>query len=66
MPGSKRRHEDQDFAQFHDWFVFRDPEEVFREFFNGTPFDLFDGRPSFFMSFFSLLICNENNCMVLI
>ncbi|XP_011303808.1 dnaJ homolog subfamily B member 6 [Fopius arisanus] len=43
IPGNKRRHEDEDFDQFHNWFVFRDPEDVFREFFHGSPFnDLFD------------------------
>ncbi|CAL7942560.1 unnamed protein product [Xylocopa violacea] len=43
MPGGKRRHED-DFDPRFDTFVFRDPEEVFREFFGGTSFeDLFSG-----------------------
>ncbi|XP_015593060.1 dnaJ homolog subfamily B member 6-B isoform X2 [Cephus cinctus] len=46
MPGSKRRHEDDFHAQFGGSFVFRDPEEVFREFFGGTHFeDLFGGFP---------------------
>ncbi|XP_076758100.1 dnaJ homolog subfamily B member 6-B isoform X3 [Xylocopa sonorina] len=41
MPGGKRRHED-DFDPRFNTFVFRDPEEVFREFFGGTGFeDLF-------------------------
>ncbi|XP_046751226.1 dnaJ homolog subfamily B member 6 isoform X1 [Diprion similis] len=43
-PGSKRRHEDEFDRQFGGPFVFRDPEDVFREFFGGTPFeDLFAG-----------------------
>ncbi|XP_063974513.1 dnaJ homolog subfamily B member 6-like [Diachasmimorpha longicaudata] len=43
IPGNKRRHEDEDLNQLHNWFVFRDPEDVFREFFHGSPFnDLFD------------------------
>ncbi|KAK0087147.1 hypothetical protein PV325_001660 [Microctonus aethiopoides] len=43
IPGNKRRH-DADFdPQFREWFVFRDPEDVFREFFSNSPFgDLFD------------------------
>lgn len=41
MPGGKRRHED-DFDFNFETFVFRDPEDVFREFFGGSPFnDLF-------------------------
>lgn len=44
IPGNKRRHEDEFDPQFNSWFVFRDPEDVFREFFNNSPFnDLFDG-----------------------
>lgn len=39
MPGGKRRHEDDLDFSFDSTFVFRDPEEVFREFFGGTPFD---------------------------
>ncbi|XP_072752013.1 dnaJ homolog subfamily B member 6-B isoform X2 [Anoplolepis gracilipes] len=40
MPGSKRgRHGDDFDPHFAGTFVFRDPEEVFREFFDGTPFD---------------------------
>lgn len=39
MPGGKRRHEDDLDFSFDTAFVFRDPEEVFREFFGGTPFD---------------------------
>lgn len=43
IPGNKRRHEDDFDPQFNGWFVFRDPEDVFREFFHGSPFnDLFD------------------------
>ncbi|KAL7293798.1 hypothetical protein TKK_0012860 [Trichogramma kaykai] len=39
MPGGKRRHDD-DFNFHFDSFVFRDPEDVFREFFGGnSPFD---------------------------
>lgn len=45
MPGGKRRHE-EDFDFNFDTFVFRDPEDVFREFFGGnSPFDdLFAGK----------------------
>lgn len=45
MPGGKRRHED-DFEFNFNTFVFRDPEDVFREFFGGnSPFDeLFAGE----------------------
>lgn len=44
IPGNKRRHEDDFDPQFNNWFVFRDPDDVFREFFHGSPFgDLFDG-----------------------
>lgn len=44
MPGGKRRHEDDFEDVFASTFVFRDPEDVFREFFGGTPFeDLFGG-----------------------
>ncbi|CAG5108996.1 Similar to dnajb6-a: DnaJ homolog subfamily B member 6-A (Xenopus laevis) [Cotesia congregata] len=43
IPGNKRRHEDEYNPVFNEWFVFRDPEDVFREFFQGSPFDdLFD------------------------
>ncbi|XP_066591002.1 dnaJ homolog subfamily B member 6-like isoform X1 [Prorops nasuta] len=43
MPGSKRRHEDEFYTHF-ETFAFRDPEDVFREFFGGSPFeDLFAG-----------------------
>ncbi|XP_076300475.1 dnaJ homolog subfamily B member 6 isoform X3 [Lasioglossum baleicum] len=38
MPGGKRRHEDDFDTHFTNTFVFRDPEEVFREFFGGTAF----------------------------
>ncbi|KAK2579986.1 hypothetical protein KPH14_012245 [Odynerus spinipes] len=38
MNGGKRRHE-SDFTPFFSTFVFRDPEEVFREFFANSPFD---------------------------
>lgn len=45
MPGGKRRHEDDFEDVFASTFVFRDPEDVFREFFGGTPFeDLFGGE----------------------
>ncbi|XP_039308289.1 dnaJ homolog subfamily B member 6-B isoform X1 [Solenopsis invicta] len=44
MPGGKRRHGDDFDTHFGGTFVFRDPEEVFREFFDGIPFDdLFAG-----------------------
>ncbi|XP_014488457.1 PREDICTED: dnaJ homolog subfamily B member 6-B-like isoform X1 [Dinoponera quadriceps] len=44
MPGGKRRHGDDFDPHFAGTFVFRDPEEVFREFFDGMPFeDLFSG-----------------------
>ncbi|CAL1687746.1 unnamed protein product [Lasius platythorax] len=44
MPGGKRRHGDDFDPHFGGTFVFRDPEEVFREFFDGIPFeDLFAG-----------------------
>ncbi|XP_043270726.1 dnaJ homolog subfamily B member 6-like [Venturia canescens] len=43
IPGSKRRHESDIDPQMRQWFVFRDPEDVFREFFGTSPFnDLFD------------------------
>ncbi|XP_017892973.1 dnaJ homolog subfamily B member 6-like isoform X2 [Ceratina calcarata] len=42
MPGGKRRHDDDFDAHFAGTFVFRDPEEVFREFFGDSGFeDLF-------------------------
>lgn len=45
MPGGKRRHGDDFDPHFSGTFVFRDPEEVFREFFDGMPFeDLFSGK----------------------
>lgn len=45
MPGGKRRHGDDFDPHFAGTFVFRDPEEVFREFFDGIPFeDLFAGK----------------------
>ena len=45
MPGGKRRHEDDFNNVFAGTFVFRDPDDVFREFFGGTPFeDLFGGN----------------------
>ncbi|KAG5308967.1 DNJ6B protein, partial [Pseudoatta argentina] len=45
MPGGKRRHGDDFDSHFGGAFVFRDPEEVFREFFDGIPFeDLFAGK----------------------
>lgn len=45
--GRNRHHHDTDF-DFHGFggfpFTFRDPEDVFREFFGGSPFqDLFGG-----------------------
>ncbi|KAJ8675474.1 hypothetical protein QAD02_011260 [Eretmocerus hayati] len=45
MPGGKRRHEEDFEFNFDHAFVFRDPEDVFREFFGGnSPFDdLFAG-----------------------
>ncbi|XP_012214579.1 dnaJ homolog subfamily B member 6-B isoform X2 [Linepithema humile] len=39
MPGTKRRHGDDFDPHFGGTFVFRDPEEVFREFFDGIPFE---------------------------
>lgn len=46
MPGGKRRHEEDFDFNFDNTFVFRDPEDVFREFFGGnSPFeDLFAGE----------------------
>lgn len=45
MPGSKGRYGDDFDPHFAGTFVFRDPEEVFREFFDGIPFeDLFAGK----------------------
>ncbi|KAK1116453.1 hypothetical protein K0M31_019041 [Melipona bicolor] len=42
MPGGKRRHKDDFDPHFAGTFMFRDPEEVFKEFFGGTSFeDLF-------------------------
>ncbi|XP_071873522.1 dnaJ homolog subfamily B member 6 isoform X2 [Bombus fervidus] len=42
MPGGKRRHKDDFDPHFTGTFMFRDPEEVFKEFFGGTSFeDLF-------------------------
>ncbi|XP_043517089.1 dnaJ homolog subfamily B member 6-like isoform X2 [Frieseomelitta varia] len=42
MPGAKRRHKDDFEPHFAGTFMFRDPEEVFKEFFGGTSFeDLF-------------------------
>ncbi|XP_015182183.1 PREDICTED: dnaJ homolog subfamily B member 6-like isoform X2 [Polistes dominula] len=38
MNGGKRRHE-SDYRPFFTTYVFRDPEEVFREFFAGSSFD---------------------------
>ncbi|KAL2713162.1 dnaJ subfamily B member 6 isoform X1, partial [Vespula squamosa] len=38
MNGGKRRHE-SDFRPLFTTFVFRDPEEVFKEFFSNSPFD---------------------------
>lgn len=37
--GGKRRHDDDFDPGFTGTFVFRDPEDVFREFFGGTPFE---------------------------
>lgn len=40
-----RRHEDDFDSNFGFPFAFRDPEDVFREFFGGSPFaDLFGGK----------------------
>ncbi|XP_003701224.1 dnaJ homolog subfamily B member 6 isoform X2 [Megachile rotundata] len=39
MSGGKRRHEDDIGTYFTGTFVFRDPEEVFREFFGDTSFE---------------------------
>ena len=45
MPGGKRRHKDDFDPHFTGTFMFRDPEEVFKEFFGGTSFeDLFSGK----------------------
>lgn len=45
MPGGKRRHKDDFDPHFAGTFMFRDPEEVFKEFFGGTSFeDLFSGK----------------------
>lgn len=42
MPGGKRRHKEDFDPHFAGTFMFRDPEEVFREFFGGSSFeDLF-------------------------
>ena len=42
---SRSRHDDDFDMGEYGFFTFRDPEDVFREFFNGTPFaDLFDGK----------------------
>ncbi|XP_076631360.1 uncharacterized protein LOC143346776 isoform X2 [Colletes latitarsis] len=38
MPSNKRRHDDDFDIHFGGTFTFRDPEEVFREFFRGTSF----------------------------
>ncbi|XP_054007237.1 dnaJ homolog subfamily B member 6 isoform X1 [Hylaeus anthracinus] len=38
MPGNKRRHDDDFDPRFANTFVFRDPAEVFREFFGGSAF----------------------------
>ncbi|XP_011500764.1 PREDICTED: dnaJ homolog subfamily B member 6 [Ceratosolen solmsi marchali] len=44
MPGGKRRHEDDFDFNINATFVFRDPEDVFREFFHNIPFEnLFAG-----------------------
>lgn len=49
MPGGKRRHGDDFDSHFGGTFVFRDPEEVFREFFDGIPFeDLFAGKAHYY------------------
>lgn len=45
MPGGKRRHKEDFDPHFAGTFMFRDPEEVFREFFGGSSFeDLFSGK----------------------
>ncbi|XP_043259214.1 uncharacterized protein LOC122401254 isoform X2 [Colletes gigas] len=38
MPSNKRRHDDDFVKRFCGIFTFKDPEEVFREFFGGTSF----------------------------
>lgn len=41
---SRRYHHDDDYADFGFGFTFRDPDEVFREFFGNSPFaDIFGG-----------------------
>ncbi|CAD1477441.1 unnamed protein product, partial [Heterotrigona itama] len=39
MPGGKRRHKDDFDPHFAGTFMFRNPEEVFKEFFGGTSFE---------------------------
>jgi hypothetical protein len=39
MPGGKRRHEDDMNFVYENTYVFRDPQDVFREFFDNTPFE---------------------------
>ncbi|XP_026297956.1 dnaJ homolog subfamily B member 6 isoform X4 [Apis mellifera] len=52
MPGGKRRHKEDFDPHFAGTFMFRDPEEVFREFFGGSSFeDLFSGTSGNFTSF---------------
>ncbi|XP_012286364.1 dnaJ homolog subfamily B member 6 isoform X2 [Orussus abietinus] len=49
MPGGKRRHEDDFDSRFAESFIFRDPEDVFRDFFGGSAFeDLYDLFPGTF------------------
>lgn len=47
--GRNRHHHEQDYEfGFGFPFTFRDPEDVFREFFGGSPFqDLFGGKVNF-------------------
>lgn len=53
MPGSKRRHEDDFDFGFDTTFIFRDPEDVFREFFGGSsPFAGLFGK--IFKSFYNI------------
>lgn len=44
MPGGKRRYKDDFDAHFSTTFLFRDPAEVFREFFASTFEDILGGK----------------------
>lgn len=48
MSGGKRRHEDDFDTHCARTFVFRDPDEVFREFFGGTSFEDLFSIPEYF------------------